>query len=505
MNNVILQNDVEYFNDLKRKGDLDVLYTSHQSFQAPGDWVLAISNDSFLRKDKTQIVFYGRAFLDVWANRLSPEQAVIICLFDGQRTIDDVSLLVQKYCEGSKELNDYRVRSVLDFVGAFGNPPKFIIRNEKPSTPYRTYTPQDFYIPEGQTELSVDLDKPIAILWMPTSVCQTDCIYCYATRRSISQSNLLSDKRVKELFDEGAELGICKVNVDGGDALCRKNVTELFAYANSLDITIDLSTKAYVSKDLAKELYDSGIRLVQFGFDAPVPDLFDKVVGRKGHFYKTIESIHNCVDAGIRTRTNSIIIQETAPYIHELISFLHTLPTFDMKIAPAFRTAHRHMEGLLLPESQKKWLKEQIEILKQEYPAGKIKFECRSDFMELNEEGREKAFKDWPRCGVGREVIVITPDGKVVMCEQSPHDPEMVVGDVRDRSMLDVWQSEEMHKFKYVSRDRFKNTPCYDCEDFRYCMNLKGGCIINTIKAYGTRFAPNPVCSKAPKYDIPLT
>jgi radical SAM protein with 4Fe4S-binding SPASM domain len=498
--------DEKIYNDIKTSDTIKKLQDD-EAFKIPGDTILAIPSNSFLRRDKTQVVFYGRVFLDSWSLRITPNHAAIIALFDGERTIDDITTLLHEYCGGSTEVNDFKLRRALHWAEVLTPNKNRVVKvtdSNRASLSIKKYDPKDFFIPKEQVELKIPLDKPISMMWMPTSVCQTDCIYCYATRRDMPQSELLSDTRVKELFDEAAEIGVVKVNVDGGDALCRKNIAELLSYAISLDLQVDISTKGYVSKDMAKKLADAGIKIMQFGFDAPTPELFDKIVRRKGHFYRTIESLHNCVDAGIAVRTNSILVQESAPYIHELISLLHTLPLRDMKIAAAFRTAYRHTDGLVLPESQKQWLREQIDILKEKYPEGKIKFECRSDYLDMTDKQKKEAFETYPRCAIGTDALIITPDGKVVMCEQSPHDPDFVVGDVKHNNIMDVWQCEKMQAFRYVTREQYKGTVCYDCEQFEECFHQKGGCLILTVKAYGTRFAPLPPCPKAPKYDVAL-
>ena len=499
--------DAELFNTLNELGAIDRAAEQNEAYRLPGDIVPAIGENTFMRRDKSQVVLYGRIFLDSWSYRLTPPQAVLVALMNGERTLDDISQLLQEYAGGTKGLNDFKVRRVLAWVEALDpNKGAFMFAHKESAALLRkkVFDPKDFLIPEDRVQLLPDLEKPISMMWMPTSACQTKCVYCYATRSPVPQSRLLSDTRVKELFAEAAAVGIRQVNLDGGDALCRENIPELLSYGTSLDLRFDLSTKCYVSKDVAKALYDAGLRIVQFGFDAPYPELFDRVVGKKGHFYRTIESIQNCVDAGIVARTNSILIQETLPYIRELVAFLHTLPLRDMKIAAAFRSLHRPREGLLLTEEQKRWLRRQVSTLEQEYPEGKIKFECQSDYLSMSEEEREVAFARYPRCGVGRESIVIAPDGSVVMCEQSPQTEELVVGSVRERSIVEVWQSDEVARFKEVTREQFEGTVCYDCEEFEHCFHRKGGCIILSMKAYGTRCAPHPACPRAPRYDIPL-
>ena len=444
-----LESDTAYVMDMTDEVKQQ-LYKTRPEFAFSDQAVPIVNENVFMRKDSNQIVMYARMFLDTLSWRLTPAQAVVVALMDGERTIDDISTLLQQYAGGTKELNDFKVRRVLAWVAASEHPRPIIDRRTVPAIPVRKFDPKDFLIPEDQVELSPILDKPIGMLWMPTSVCQTDCIYCYATRRPIPKADLLSDARVKELFDEAADIGICKANLDGGDALCRENIDELIAYATERNIECDISTKCYVSEDFAKRLRDAGVRIMQFGFDAPFPDLFDEVVGRKGHFHRTMESIQNCTRAGIVVRTNSILTQETYRHIHELVDLLHTLPLHDMKIATAFRSLHRPKPELLLREDQKQWLRAQIARLREKYPSGKINFECSTDYRAMTAEQRESELANFPRCGIGQETIIITPDGRVSMCEQSPQTEEFIVGSVKENAIMDVWQCDKMKAVSYT-------------------------------------------------------
>lgn len=203
-------------------------------------------------------------------------------------------------------------------------------------------------------------------------------------------------------------------------------------------------------------------------------------------------------------RTNTILTQQTYRHIHELVDLLYTLPLRDMKITTAFRSLHRPDETLLLREDQKQWLRAQIAQLTEIHPDGKIKFQCSTDYQAMTAGQRERAFDKFPSCGIGMDTIIITPDGKVSMCEQSPQSEEFIVGNVKENAIMDVWQCDRMKAFINVRRSSFKGTVCYDCDDFDRCLHKKGGCFILSMKAYGTRFAPHPACPKAPPYAMAL-
>ena len=79
-----------------------------------------------------------------------------------------------------------------------------------------------------------------------------------------------------------------------------------------------------------------------------------------------------------------------------------------------------------------------------------------------------------------------------------------VVGNVKHHSILEVWRSEKSRSFKEVRQEQFKGTVCEDCPTFQECYVEKGGCLVETLKAYGSRFHPHPACPKAPNYGSPL-
>jgi radical SAM protein with 4Fe4S-binding SPASM domain len=497
------ERDAKYIEGLVQNRELAAERTAKPEFKVPRDHVLAFSWNTFLRKDSTQIVYYGREFLATWSGRIAPSQAVLLACCDGKRSIAEIARLLADHNGESLEMAEFKVRALLCFCQALSRN-YFVDLTEHPEAPYRVYDPGEFAQLDRPLAYTPLYERPVSMMWMPTWVCQTDCVYCYAARKKVDGKDLLSDERVHELLEEAHELGIISMNVDGGDALCRQNITEIFAHATQLDIELAVSTKAHVTKESARELYRSGLRRLQVSFDAPFPKLFDEMVGRPGHFQRTLETIHNCVEAGIKVRTNSILTSKSYRYIHELVDFLLALPLFNIKIAPAFRSFYRGTPDLLLTEPQKQWLREQMPILIEKYPDGRINWECKSDYLAASPEKRQEVFRDFPRCGVGSECIIITPNGDVVMCEQCPQEEQFIVGNVKHRSIMDVWTSPAFRQFKQVTQEQFRGTVCGDCEDFASCYLEKGGCFIETLKAYGSRYHPHPACPKAPAYATPL-
>ena len=104
-----------------------------------------------------------------------------------------------------------------------------------------------------------------------------------------------------------------------------------------------------------------------------------------------------------------------------------------------------------------------------------------------------------PYCSSGRTQIVISPDGKVTTCEQSPQEGEFVCGDATKQSIMEVWNSDALKKWFEPPREYFLGTVCYDCNEFEPCIHGMGHCWLHVLKMQGRLWAPHPYCPKSEK------
>lgn|GEM_PF-5249197 len=69
--------------------------------------------------------------------------------------------------------------------------------------------------------------------------------------------------------------------------------------------------------------------------DSNRPDVADQIFGTPGHLHKVVASIRTLVDAGVFTRTNTILTPYNVDHVEDSIEFLADLGITDMKIAPS--------------------------------------------------------------------------------------------------------------------------------------------------------------------------
>jgi radical SAM protein with 4Fe4S-binding SPASM domain len=472
----------------------DIEFHDHPAFYLSDDIRLGVPADNHLRRDTEQILFYGNSLFDTWSFHLLPTQVVILSFFDGVRTLDEIADIISFLSDCTKEESHYKLRIFLKTL-RFSEINSFVdvsLHSEVPLwTPFSLY---DYLIFE--TKQTVRLDAPTSIILMPTDQCFTDCEYCYACRHPVPKDNLLTTERLLELIDEAHQIGVISISVNGGDIFARPEHMVILERILQYNIEPGISTKAYISKHKAEELKKIGLNWLQVGLDS-TREMCDKLVKRVGYFDRMVETIYNLTDAGIKTRTNSIITSESLPFLPDLVDFLMTLPLFDIKVASAFLGIYRGNEQMLLSVDQKKWYRKVMEDKVKQYPDHKINWECEEDILDASQDQISNWFKTRPYCSGGRTQIVIAPDGKVTTCEQSPQEGIFVCGDVTKQSIMEVWNSNALKKWYEPSQKEFKGTECYNCGDFQQCIHVMGHCWLQVYKMFGTIYAPHPYCNKS--------
>ena len=446
-----------------------------------------------MRRDRTKIAFAYLPHLSLQYTVITPADAVVLCLFNGKRTLEDILTLVSLF----GKINFESARQVVSNVMHRVSRDLIAFVKQDSTISARTFLTSAYMIPDNQVDLRTRLDAPLTMILQPTSECQTDCVYCYACRRNVPHNELLPLSRIQELLDEAAHIGIYQVNLCGGDGFCRDDFPTIIRECIARDMIVDISTKASISRQMANVLADMRLDYIQVSIDTSCEETADYLYGVKGHFKKVTESIRNLMSVGIYTRTNSIVTPYNYEEISYTISYLKDFGIRDMKFSPAFRSYYRKNANCMLPvEKKNEFKKRMAEIEAENKKQGlSIYYDAMDDFTEMDSDAKKEYwFSKRPRCSSGRCNLVITPDGKVVPCEEAPQTEEYFLGDVKKQSILEVWNSPAMIQFTYPERDKFLSTPCYECADFIQCVHETGHCFRDCLKVYGNKYEANPFC-----------
>ena len=419
-----------------------------------------------------------------------PVEAVILALCDGTRNIEEIERLVADILDINP--NDACART------------HHVCRRWKDALQVgvseytRRYNPLDFVMPASQVDLTTKkLYRPIAFTAHIHDDCMRRCIYCNVQKRATCSLQLLPTHRWMEIAHECASLGIVDVVLGGGDPFMHRDVTKIIHEFIKYEIQPFVSTKSLISDRRASEIAGIGLQQIQVSIDAPIPEIADSMVGSPHYYYQITQSIPNLLQAGIRVRTNTVITNRNYKLVPELIRMLSDLGVSSMGLSQM--AVSMHVPGtpsLLLNPDQGAWLEEEVKKLKNYVD---VRFEYSLDACYKSPKERGKTWKNRAICSAGRWGIVMHSDGKVTLCDEMPLEGPYIVGDLTHQTIEEVWNSPRITDQIQPGKEQFEGTACYDCAAFDKCHNEFGRCFRDALKAFGTFYAPDPDCPRAPK------
>lgn len=450
---------------------------------------------------------------------LSPIMGATLSLMDGRLTFRHLCMIIQ-YAQDFESLDQAK-----DFVR------DVILTTNRESDAIVNMTPElEPYIPkmvpfhfvgapvQGRQKRPA---APISLNLMFSNNCETNCAYCYVHKRPVPDNMLLPTKRWKELIQEAKRLGIEQVTLSGGDPLFRKDALTLIAELIKQDMLFHLSTKCYITPEIADRLVEIGmtspinqyVREIQVSVDGPDEHTADKLAGSPGYYSRAVESIRNLVERGFNLRVKAVVTPVNAPRIYDWIQQLVQLGVRQISIAAYNRSFHGHGDKLVLSQQDRLSMADQCARAKRDFPEMELRMTGldaaeappnisteRSPSENAGQPSRvpgslnEDKSRQWTERYGGRSSMTITPDGKVVLCDTVSQDESFFVGDVTRHSILEVWNGEALLNFAYPPREKFAGSACYDCKDLEQCLSKSGYCFRDTYFNYGTIFAPPSQC-----------
>lgn len=455
-----------------------------------------------IRPDNGAGLIYKYSHDDSQFLGLTPDETVAVALCDGDRPLASLKMLLAEVLEissgeaeriwnGLSKKNDEN-RSFLvprtDVSGEFTRPNAARLLADVASQPC---TPQRF----------LRLQAPLMLVVIPTYRCQTNCVYCYAERPDLPLSQHLPKSRWIELLTEAGEFGLDLLTFSGGDPLTYPGIEDLLDVARRYRMACVLPTKTRVKPRRAQRLAaltgkDDVIQVSVDSFDAEVATAMTRTPG-----YAAIarELIENLVAAGVRVRTNTVVTPLNLTGVASLARELHAMGVWRANITNYSRTNYRHDDKLFLTETQHRELNQTIDRLQIELDWPNLKSNSSPrDFSKPGGASSPESWRGRAHCSGGSSSMTILPNGDVVLCEQVPAAPPFVVGNVRRDSLMDVWNSERVFQFVAPPRETFGAMPCRDCDEFDSCHRVYGRCFRDAYFNYGTMYAPNPTCPRAP-------
>ncbi len=127
-----------------------------------------------------------------------------------------------------------------------------------------------------------------------TDRCNLKCIYCMSNPpvSMHPHSEILRYEEIVRLIKIGANLGISKIRVTGGEPLVRKGVYDFITEISEINTISDISltTNGILLKKNIDKIKNAGIKRLNISIDTLIPDKYKKITGSP-NFYGLWEGI----------------------------------------------------------------------------------------------------------------------------------------------------------------------------------------------------------------------
>ncbi len=146
-----------------------------------------------------------------------------------------------------------------------------------------------------------------------TDRCNLRCLYCMGEDgvEQLSHKDILSYEEIMKVVEAGAELGISKIRITGGEPLVRKGIISLVERIAAVEGIKDLAltTNGILLPRFAGDLKKAGLRRVNISLDTLKPDLYQKIT-RCGHLHEVLSGVEAALAENLKpVKLNMVLMK----------------------------------------------------------------------------------------------------------------------------------------------------------------------------------------------------
>ena len=154
-----------------------------------------------------------------------------------------------------------------------------------------------------------------------TQRCNFNCFFCHQEGESGSGRELSVDE-IETLVSVGAELGIKKVKLTGGEPLLRDDVVDIVSRISPIVDEVSMTTNGYRLEGLACQLREAGLARVNVSLHSGHPDKLCRIIGQNA-LEEIRRGINAARDCGLNpVKLNMVVMKEfNDSEIEEMIEY----------------------------------------------------------------------------------------------------------------------------------------------------------------------------------------
>lgn len=180
-----------------------------------------------------------------------------------------------------------------------------------------------------------------------TDRCNLRCFYCMPQQSEpLCHRDILRYEEIVRIAEQSAALGITKIRITGGEPLVRKDCSQLISKLKQIDgiQTVALTTNGTLLEQNLPALCQAGLDAVNISIDTLQETKWRQITQYDGNMPNWHDLLKKCVDAGLKTKVNAVLLSETrsewidlatlAEFLPVDVRFIEQMPIGQGKISP---------------------------------------------------------------------------------------------------------------------------------------------------------------------------
>ena len=162
-----------------------------------------------------------------------------------------------------------------------------------------------------------------------TDRCNLRCFYCMPPHpEHLCHADILTYEEIVRTAKTAASLGITKIRITGGEPLVRRDCAELVAMLKAIPEiqTVAMTTNGVLLADCLPALCRAGLDAVNISIDTVREARWRAVTRSDGSMPDWQSLLNRCVQSGLRTKVNAVLMKETREDWTALAALAESLP-----------------------------------------------------------------------------------------------------------------------------------------------------------------------------------
>ena len=337
--------------------------------------------------------------------------------------------------------------------------------------------------------------RPRFVVWELTLLCNMRCAHCGSSAGRARDDELSLDEMF-QVCDDLGELGCERLTLLGGEPLIHPHWEQVAARIRSNGFRANVITNGWtLNADLCDRIAAAELTIVGISIDG-MRESHDTLRRRPGSFDRIVHGMKLLKERKLPIAVSTVITNDSLDDLEQMRELLaeHDVGVWQLQLGAPLGRLHKDDPVLMRVER----LPELLAFIEKTQALGTRPRVDMADCVGYYSPQEMRGIRAkspgggmfWTGCHAGIQGLGLDSNGDVKGCQSLPSIPEYIEGNVRQRSLKEIWNDPQA--FAYTRRFSVSDLRG-GCATCKYGALCKAGCTSAAIARTG-HIGDNPMC-----------